>query len=137
MLRGWEPTPTCRIAIVRAAISPSQSAKRRLEKYFRRNSPSEWVEPFLGPVHLGRFLTRSSRMSVVISSASARERTHSSSSNIFVVGSFSFFKKMSCVLRSRHSSGISLLSGTCEGNDGNPGVLVAHPWALEHSWVPV
>ena len=34
----WEPTPSCRIAIVSAAISPSLSAKRRPEMYFRRNS---------------------------------------------------------------------------------------------------
>ena len=34
----WVLTPICRIAVVRAAISPSLSAKSRRETY-RKNSP--------------------------------------------------------------------------------------------------
>ena len=46
----------------------------------------------------------------VISCASVRDRIHSSSSNIFVVGSSSFFRKMSCISdRSQHSSERSLV----------------------------
>ena len=36
----WEPTPSCRIAVVRAAISPSLSARSRRETNFRKNSPT-------------------------------------------------------------------------------------------------
>ena len=32
------PTPICRIDVIRAAISPSLSAKDRRETYFRKNS---------------------------------------------------------------------------------------------------
>ena len=39
----WEPTPRCRIAAVRAAISPSLSAKSRLETYFR-TTPSPHLD---------------------------------------------------------------------------------------------
>ena len=50
-------------------------------------------------------MTLSSGTSAVISCASVSERIHSSSSKCFEVGSFSFIKKMSCVLRrNRHSS---------------------------------
>ena len=35
----WGPTLSCRIAVVRAANSPSQSARSRREAYFRKNSP--------------------------------------------------------------------------------------------------
>ena len=44
----------------------------------------------------------------VISCASVRDRIHSSSSNILVVGSLSFFKNMSCVCsKKRHSCEMS------------------------------
>ena len=33
------PTPICRIEVVKAAISPSLSAKSRRETHFRKNSP--------------------------------------------------------------------------------------------------
>ena len=60
------------------------------------------------PQELFHLVTLSSGMSVVTSCASASERTHSSSSNCFDVGSFSFFKNISCeVSRKRHSSGKS------------------------------
>ena len=35
-----EPTPSWRIAVVRAAISPSPSARSRLETYFHKNFPA-------------------------------------------------------------------------------------------------
>ena len=38
------PTPICRIEVARAAISPSLSAKSRLETYFLRTPPIEWAE---------------------------------------------------------------------------------------------
>ena len=41
MARASAP-PSCRIAAVRAAISPSLSAENRLETYFCRNYPSGW-----------------------------------------------------------------------------------------------
>ena len=53
-------------------------------------------------------MTLSSEMSVVTSCVSVNERIHSSSSNNFVAGFFSFFDNISCVLsRKRHSSGKS------------------------------
>ena len=75
----------------------------------------------------------SSGTSAVTPCASVSERIHSSSSNCFEVGSFSFFKKTSCVLR-RNSWQVSCppfdcenvelpkqvfpLAGSCEGDDG-------------------
>ena len=51
------------------------------------------------------YVTLSSGMSVVASCASTNERIHSSSSNCFEVGSFSFFRNINCVMsRKRHSS---------------------------------
>ena len=44
----WVPTPICRIEVVRAAISPSLSARSRLETYFRTNSPVGMGRTFLG-----------------------------------------------------------------------------------------
>ena len=56
---------------------------------------------------------RSSGISAAISCASVRDRIHSSSSNIIVVGSSSFFKNKSCLSsRNRHSSGISPVAHT-------------------------
>ena len=42
----WDPAPSCRIANVKAAISPPLSAKRRLKTHFRKHSPV-WIGPFL------------------------------------------------------------------------------------------
>ena len=99
------PTPICRIEIVRAAISPSLRAKSRRETYFRKNSPTRTGRTFLGSTSCRSYVTLSSAMSVVASCASVSERIHSSSSNCFGVGSFSFFRNISCVLsRKRHSS---------------------------------
>ena len=54
------------------------------------------------------YMTLSSGTSAVISCASVIERIHSSSSNCFKVGSYSFFKNMTCLLRrNRHFSGKS------------------------------
>ena len=51
------------------------------------------------------YATLSSGMSVVTSCASVNERIHSSSSHCFEVGSFSFFRNITCVLsKKRHSS---------------------------------
>ena len=69
--------------------------------------PCEWADLF----RVDRLLVIRDTffwLSAVISCASVNERIHSSSSNHFVVGSFFFFKNMSCVLRrDRHSSGKS------------------------------
>ena len=91
---------------------------------------------FVGFTSLRSCAMRSSGMSAVISCTSVRDRIHSLSSNIFVVGSFSFFRNMSCALRrQRHSSGMSPvahfncediedpeepspLSSTSKGSDG-------------------
>ena len=40
---SWNPTSSCRTAVVRATISPSLSAKSRRETYFRQNSPI-WMD---------------------------------------------------------------------------------------------
>ena len=84
----------------------------------------------------------------VIACASARDRIHKSSSNIFVAVSFSFFKKMSCVLsRNRHSAGKSPVAHMTVRMSRNLKIrlpcpapakaIVAHPWVLGHSLVTV
>ena len=115
----WEPTPSCRITVVRAAISPSLIARSRRETS-AGILPLEWAELFSGQPLAGQ-----------ISCASVHERIHSSSSNFFEVGSFSFFKNMGCVLRNRHYSGKSPLAhlsskqtpplpSSCDGDDCVP-----------------
>ena len=88
---------------------------------------------FLGSTSCWSYVTLSFEMSVVTSCASVSERIHSSSSNCFVVGSFSC---LSCVLSKKwHSSGKSpvahlivrmsrpwnkrlLWASSCEGDNG-------------------
>ena len=84
---------------MRAAISLSLRARSRRENYFRKSS-SIWTTCW-------SYVTLSSGTSAVISCASVIERIHSSSSNSFVVGPFSFFRNMSCVLRRNRHSGNS------------------------------
>ena len=103
----WEPPLSCRIA-VRVEISPLLSARSRLETYFRRNSSIWMGRTFAGSTSLWSWVRRSSGISAATSCASVRDRNYSSSSNIFVVGSFAFFRNTNCVLdRSQHSSGTS------------------------------
>ena len=95
----WEPTPSCRVAAVRAAISPTLSAMSRLEKCFRTNSHLCGVylllafpSALLGDVCGGclRFCERSDPLS--------------SSNSLVVV--FSYLREHELRIE-RHSSGIS------------------------------
>ena len=80
------------------------------------------------------YVTLSSGTSVETSCASVSERIHSSSSNCFLVASFSFFKNFSYVLSRKrqvschpldckkveHPKQASALAGSCKGDDGLP-----------------
>ena len=80
----WDPTPNCRIDVVRAAIPPSLSAKSRRETYFRKellhlNGPNFLGVDLLLITHDAVFWD----VGAVISCASVNDRIHSSSSNCF------------------------------------------------------
>ena len=147
----WEPPPSCRIAAVTGAISPSLSAGSRLQTYFRRNSFIWMGRTFVGSTSLWSWVRQASGISAATSCASVRDRIHSLSSIIFVVGSFPFFRNMSCVLdRNQHSSGTSpaahltaRMSRILESLFFCPApakAMMASRYScrfLRHSWVPV
>ena len=88
----WERTPSCRDAVVRAAIRPSLSAKSRRGTHFRTNS--FWMgRTFLGSISCWLCVMRAWEMSAVSACASVRDRIHSSSSNIFCCWVFFFLQK--------------------------------------------
>ena len=101
----WDPTPSCRIAVVKAAISPSLSARSRRETHFRKTSPHLNGSNFL-EVDLLLLMQDAVFWDVRCDFLRFRQRTDPLVIlELLGVGSFSFFLNMSCVLwRNRHSS---------------------------------
>ena len=99
----WDPTPICRIAVVRAAISPSLSAKSRPPELSHLNGPNIFGVDLLLIIHDaafrdvgGDFLRFRQRADPLVFI------------KLFRGWVFVLLQKVSCVLRrNRHSSGKS------------------------------